>query len=75
MKMRYIVEFITKDETKKESIMVRNLEDAIEIGKCMAQNQTFTIWKEYEMPINYLSWDALTTVQELCCQYKNGERI
>ena len=73
--MRYIVEFINKTETKKCSFMLRDKDEAISLGKAFAKNQTFTIWKEREVSEHYISWDILTTVQELCCEYVNGERI
>ena len=73
--MRYIVEFINKDETMKCSYKLANITEAISLGKTLAQNQTFTIWKEYEVTEHYLSWNVLETVQEKCYEYENGKRI
>jgi hypothetical protein len=73
--MRYIINFMAKDKHEICSYMLANKEDAISLGKCLARNQTFTIWREKEVAEHYLSWTILETVQELCCEYKNGEKI
>jgi len=73
--MRYVVEFISKDERQKCSYMLRDRDEAISLGKTLAKNQTFTVWREREVAEHYISWDILNTIQELCCQYENGENV
>ena len=72
--MRYIVSFINKDETQKCSYKLRCIAEAISLGKALAKNQTFTVWREREVTEHYLSWDILVTIQELHCEYENGVR-